>query len=579
MSEREAPAADRRALLKDALRAIEELRRKVDTLERARHEPIAIVGMACRFPGGADDPESYWRLLRDGVDAITEVPADRWGTEAYAALDPEAAARMPTQYGGFLRQIDRFDPHFFGIAPREALTLDPQHRLVLEVAWEALESAGIAPDRLRGSATGVFLGITGTDYASHLKAAGDASCLDVYSATGNTHNAAAGRVSYTLGLHGPSVALDTACSSSLTAIHLACQSLRLGECDLALAGGVQALVVPDPFVSFFKWGMIARDGRCKTFDAAADGFVRAEGCGLIALRRLSDALAGGDPILAVIRGSAVNQDGPSSGLTVPNGPAQEAVIRQALRAAGVEPREVAYVEAHGTGTSLGDPIELEALDAVMGEARGGRPLLVGSVKTNLGHLEAASGVAGLMKVVLSLVHEQLPPHLHFQTLSPRITLRKLPVVVPTALVPWPKGEARRFAGVSSFGFSGTNAHVVIEEAPARDDAAATVERPLHLLALSARSESALRSLAGRWAARLAAEPRLSLPDAAFTAHVGRSAFPWRAATVARSAEEARAALQAVASGGGEVARAERGAERTKVAFLFTGQGSQYAGMG
>src|SRR5438552_2148904 len=428
------PPADRRRLLQEALRAIEEMRRKVDTLERARVEPIAITGLACRFPGGADGPEAYWRLLHDGVDAISEVPADRWGKEIYARLDPEAAGRMPTQFGGFLDRIDQFDPHFFGIAPREAVTMDPQQRLVLEVCWEALENAGQAPDGLRGSATGVFVGITANDYVNQLK---PSDCLGVSSATGNAHNAAARRVSYPLGLQGPSMALDTACSSSLTAIHLACQGLRTGECNLALAGGVNIIASPDQFVSFFKWGMIAPDGRCKTFDSAANGFVRAEGCGMVVLKRLSDAVAEGDNILAVIRGTAVNQDGASSGLTVPNGLAQEAVIRQALRFGGIPPREVGYVEAHGTGTTLGDPIELEALDAVLGEGRPtDRPLVVGSVKTNLGHLESASGVAGLIKAVLALQHQEIPPHLHFHQLTSGVTLLKTTVVIPTAPMPW-----------------------------------------------------------------------------------------------------------------------------------------------
>ena len=323
--------------------------------------------------------------------------------------------------------------------------MDPQQRLVLEVAWEALERAGQAPDRLAGSATGVFLGITTGDYADLVKAAGP-EALDVYMATGNAHNAAAGRVSYVLGLNGPSMAVDTACSSSLVAVHLACQSLRTGESRLALAGGVNVILTPDPFVIFSRWGMMAPDGRCKTFDGRADGFVRSEGCGIVALKRLSEAQADGDEILAVIRGSAVNQDGASSGLTVPNGLAQQAVVRQALRVAGVEPDDVSYVEAHGTGTALGDPIELEALDAVFGTARPpDRPLVLGSVKTNLGHLESASGVAGLMKVVLALRHGVIPPHLHFTSLTPRVSLRGPTPVVPTSALPWParRGPAPR----------------------------------------------------------------------------------------------------------------------------------------
>jgi acyl transferase domain-containing protein len=448
------PPTDRKAILRDALRAVEEMQARLDAAERARSEPIAVIGLACRFPGGADTPEALWTLLRTGTDAVSEVPADRWDRSDYEALDPQTAAEMPPQRGGFLSGVDRFDPHFFGIAPREALTLDPQQRLVLEVAWEALERAGQAPDRLRGSLTGVFVGITAFDFAQYLKTAAPER-LDVYTATGTAHNSAAGRISYTLGLQGPAMAVDTACSSSLTAIHLACQSLRTGESSLALAGGTQIMLVPDPFVSFHKWGMIAPDGRCKTFDEAADGFVRAEGCGVVVLKRLSDAVRDGDTIHAVVRGSSINQDGASSGLTVPNGPAQEAVLRQALRAAGVAPAEVAYVEAHGTGTAIGDPIELEALDAVLNEGRQpSRPLVVGSLKTNLGHLEAASGVAGFMKLVLAIERGEIPPHLHFRQLSSKITLQRQPIVIPTSLVPWPGWSERRIGGVSSSASAG-----------------------------------------------------------------------------------------------------------------------------
>ena len=348
------PNADRRDLLKKALQALDEMQAKVRAIERSRTEPIAIVGMGCRFPGDADSPAAYWQLLRDGVNAVTDVPPGRWGRERYNALDPELAATLPSPGGGFLSDVEGFDPGFFGISPREAVSMDPQQRLVLEVSWEALEHAGIDPTGLTGSATGVFVGVTASDYWGHLRSA-DPTHLDVYIATGNSHNATAGRVSFTLGLQGPAMAVDTACSSSLAAVHLACQSLRLGESNLALAGGVNTMHSPDSFFAFFKWGMTAPDGRCKTFDDSADGFVRSEGCGMVVLKRLSDAVSDGDRILALIRGSAVNQDGASSGFTVPNGLAQEAVIRQALRVAGVEPAAVSYVEAHGTGTSLGDP--------------------------------------------------------------------------------------------------------------------------------------------------------------------------------------------------------------------------------
>src|SRR5262245_39002015 len=326
---------------------MEQLEARLAASEGSKREPIAIVGMGCRYPGGANDPASFWQRLRDGVDATSEVPGDRWDADAYHDADKNAAGKMITRRGGFLERCDLFDPGFFGISPREAGTLDPQQRLLLEVAWEALENAAIAPDRLHGSSTGVFIGITTGDYAK-IVGVGEAQQTDVYAATGNALNAAAGRLSFVLGLHGPCMAVDTACSSSLTAVHLACQSLRNGECNLALAGGVNVVLLPEASILFSKWGMLAPDGRCKTFDASADGFVRAEGCGVVALKRLSDARASGDQILALIRGSAVNQDGASSGLTVPNGPAQQMVIRAALGRAGVEPSDVDYVEAHGT---------------------------------------------------------------------------------------------------------------------------------------------------------------------------------------------------------------------------------------
>jgi acyl transferase domain-containing protein/acyl carrier protein/SAM-dependent methyltransferase len=573
----------RRALLQNALQAVEQLQGKLDAAEHARTEPIAIVGLGCRFPGGADSPEAYWSLLESGFDAVTAVPADRWSPDVYAEIDPETAAKMPPPRAGFLKRIDEFDAQFFGIAPREAIWMDPQHRFVLEVAWEALEHAGIAPEQLRGTRTGVFLGITAGDYALNAMEAAR-SRLGVHIVSGITPNAAAGRVAYLLGLHGPCMAIDTACSSSLTAIHLACQSLRNGESSVAIAGGVHALVRPEHFVTFFKWGMIAADGHCKTFDASADGFVRAEGCGILVLKRLSDAIADGDRVLAVIRGSSVNQDGASGGLTVPNGLAQEAVIQQALDSAGVRAADVDYVEAHGTGTSLGDPIELEALDAVMSAGRpADRPLAVGSVKTNMGHLEAASGVAGVIKVVLSLLHERIPPHLHFNTLTPKATMRRLQVVVPTAPLPWTAGNRRRVAGISGFGFSGTNVHVVIEEAPAsQSPAAATGERLLEVVTLSAKSDEALRELASRWVDGLSGTENASLVEIAHTAHVGRAHFSHRAAVVAASTRELRDQLtllrdENVVRSGAKGEALQR--QHAKIAFLYTGQGSQYAGMG
>jgi acyl transferase domain-containing protein/acyl carrier protein len=572
---------DRRELLVNAMRAVEEMRVRVAAAEGALSEPIAIVGIGCRLPGGVRGPDAFWRLLDDGVDAVVEIPEHRWSDAAYAALAPDLAGPGSRPRGGFLDRIDEFDAHFFGIAPREALTMDPQHRLVLETTWEALEHAGLAADRLRGSLTGVFIGMTAIDYAMHLQMA-DEKKLDVYLATGTAHNAAAGRVSYVLGLHGPSMAIDTACSSSLTAIHLACQSLRLRESHVAITGGVSTMIVPEWFVSMTRWGMLAPDGRCKAFDAGADGMVRAEGCGIIVLKRLAEAVADGDRILAVIRGSAVNQDGPSSGLTVPNGPAQETVIRQALRAARVAPAQIGYVEAHGTGTTLGDPIELEALDAVLSEGRSKTsPLVVGSVKTNVGHLEAAAGVTGLIKAALALERERIPRHLHFRSLNPAITLRHLDIVIPSEAVAWPRSETPRFAAVSSFGLSGTNAHVVLQEppiAPVRGPA-----REMHVLALSARSDEALRAHAGRWREHLALHVEdLDAGDVAHSANVGRAALSARAAVVGSSARELVSRLEAFAAGerAPDISTGVvRPQDRPRVVMLFTGQGSQYPGMG
>jgi acyl transferase domain-containing protein/acyl carrier protein len=560
---------DRRALLQQALTAVDEMRAKLEAQDRSRREPVAIVGMGCRFPGGVEDPDGLWRLVRDGVDAAVGPPPGR----------PDAAGG--SAHGGFLSTIDQFEPEFFGISPREAATLDPQQRLLLETAWEALERAGQAPDALSGAPVGVFIGITTSDYARVI-GLGDGASTDVYAATGNALNAAAGRLSFVLGLQGPCVAVDTACSSSLVALHLAVQSLRAGESEMALAGGVNVILRPDLATLFASWGMLAADGRCKTFDAAADGFVRSEGCGVLVLKRLSDAVRHSDPVLAVIRGTAVNQDGRSSGLTVPNGPAQQRVIRRALETAGVEPAAVHYVEAHGTGTPIGDPIEVEALAAVLGKDRpADDPLLLGSIKTNIGHTEAASGVAGVMKSVLALQHEEIPPHLHLQRLNPRVPWDRYPLRVPTARTPWPAGDRPRIAGVSAFGFSGTNAHVVLEEAPEpAAPAGSPLERPHHLLVLSARTEPALRQLAGRMAAYLAEAPERPLADVCFTAATGRAHLPHRLACAAATGEDAIARLRRVATGEARAAAAGlvRPGHPAKVAWMFTGQGSQYAGM-
>jgi acyl transferase domain-containing protein/acyl carrier protein len=567
--------------LKRAFLALEDAQSRLAAMERAAREPIAVIGLGCRVPGGGNDATSFWNLMRDGVDAIGPVPAERWDADALYDPDPETPGRIATRSGGFIGAVDRFDAGFFGIAPREAQGMDPQQRLLLEVSWEALEHAGQAPDRLEGSRTGVYVGMCSSDYAYMQLMSEDRTLLDAHFTSGIAHSIVSGRLSYLLGLQGPSLTLDTACSSSLVAVHLACQALRTGDCRMALAGGVNLILSPDLYIALSHSRMLAPDGRCKTFDAAADGFARGEGCGMVVLKRLSDAQADGDRVLAVIRGSAVNQDGPSSGLTAPNGPAQEAVIREALAHAGVTPGEVGYVEAHGTGTQLGDPLEVQALGAVFGSERE-QPLWLGSVKTNIGHLEAAAGITGLIKLVLSLQHRELPAHLHFKTPSPHIPWADCALRVPTALTPWEPIGGRRIAGVSSFGFSGTNAHVVLEEAPAVPVAAAAARPPrAHLMALSARDETALVELAARYAQALQGRLDDELADICFTANVGRAHFAQRATVLAHTVEELRTRLLALARGeavdGVKTARVAR-RDPPRVAFMFTGQGAQYAGM-
>ncbi|PTL78226.1 type I polyketide synthase [Vitiosangium sp. GDMCC 1.1324] len=543
-------------------------------------EPIAIVGMACRLPGGADTPEAFWKLLREGTDAISEIPADRWDVNAWYDADPEAPGKMYARAGGFLREVDRFEPQFFGISPREAESMDPQQRLVLEVAWEALERAGQDVTALRNSRTGVFVGITTADYARVILQ-GRPEDVDAWFASGTSLNVVAGRLSYTLGLQGPSMAVDTACSSSLTALHLACQSLRSGESTMALAAGVNLILSPEPMMAVSKARMLSPDGRCKTFDASANGFARAEGCGVLVLKRLSEAQAHGDDILAVIRGTAVNQDGPSSGLTVPNGLAQQAVIQQALERAGVSPAEVSYLEAHGTGTSLGDPIEAEAMWSVLKEGRkGGESLWMGSVKTNIGHLESAAGVAGIMKVVLAMRNKQLPAHLHLKKPNPHIDWKGMGVKVPVELTAWEPTQARRIAGVSSFGFSGTNAHVVLEEAPPTPVRTREADRPEHVLVLSARSAEALRAQVEHYA-RALEEGSAELGDVCFTAAVGRTHFEHRLAVVGGNTRQVREALSAVESGReveGVVSGRAAG-QALKVAFVFGDDAERSADMG
>lgn len=592
-------------LMKNALHEINTLRAKLAAVEARNNEPIAIIGMSCRFPGGAVTPAHFWDNLRNGQSATSEVPADRWDPAAYYTEDVTAPGKMHTRYGCFLAEIDQFEPAFFNIAPREAISMDPQQRLLLEVAWEALEAANIIPATLFDSATGVFLGICESDYRLLcLQKAAHKEKDDLYASTGTAMSVAAGRISYIFGLTGPCVPIDTACSSSLVAVHLACQSLRQRECNMALAGGANLTIDPQTTVIFSKAGMLAPDGHCKTFDAAADGYVRGEGCGMLVLKRLSDAMADGDPILAVVRGSMVNQDGHSSGLTAPRGPMQVAVMRQALERANVAPDAISYIEAHGTGTPLGDPIEMGALGEVFGQRT--TPLWVGSVKTNIGHLESAAGVAGLIKVILMLQHQQIPPNLHFHTPNPHIDWAHLPVQIPTTLIDWTRDRLpnqEQIAGVSSFGYSGTNAHVILAAAPrprstassanAIDGSAAPVrlrsvssqhgavagqgdERPQRLLTLSAQSAPALNALVQQYQ-RFLEDPALSdddLGNICYTAHIGRTHFAHRRSIVADSVAQMRMKLAADALISQPITAAP-----PAIAFLFTGQGSQYVGMG
>ncbi|MCI0398896.1 MAG: type I polyketide synthase, partial [Chloroflexi bacterium] len=566
-----------------AVLALKAAQAKRETPAAPTLEPIAVIGIGCRFPNEVDNPERFWQLLAEGVDAIREVPSDRWDIDAFYDADPDAPGKMTTRWGAFIDEVDRFDAEFFGIAPREVVSMDPQQRLLLEVAWEALEHAGRPPQQLVRSLTGVFVGITTNDYSLvGINQGPSVEQIGPYTGSGNASSVAAGRISYVLGLQGPSLAVDTACSSSLVTVHLACQSLRNRECHLALAGGVNLILSPEATIYFSKARMMAPDGRCKTFDAAADGYARGEGCGMLVLKRLSDALADGDNILALIRGTAVNHDGHSNGLTAPNGLAQEAVIGQALQNGGVQPQQVGYVETHGTGTSLGDPIEVEALGNILGRGRSpDNPLAIGSVKTNIGHLEGAAGVAGLIKVVLALQHEEIPPHLHLNKLNPYIAWNRLPVVVPTQRQPWRAGAQRRIAGVSSFGFSGTNAHVVVEEAPLRETAVLDADRPVHLFTLSARNEAALLEYAGRYARFLAEQPTASLADLCYSANSGRAHFAHRLAIAAGAPGELEEALAAFVAGsdGAALTGQTPAGQQPKVAFLFTGQGAQYAGMG
>ena len=551
--------------------------------KQPHNEPIAIVGVGCRFPG-AESIEAFWDLLIQGTNAIREVPAQRWDADHFYNPTPATKGKMNTRWGGFLDHIDTFDAPFFGISPREAACMDPQQRLLLEVAWEALEHGGLAPEQLAGTSTGVFVGISTNEYQRLQFSHPDS--IDAYAGTGTALSIAANRLSYLLNLNGPSMAIDTACSSSLVAVHLACQSLQRGECDTAIAGGSNVILRPETSIALAQAQMLSPSGQCKTFDTNADGYVRGEGCGVIVLKRLSDAHAAKDCVLAVIRGSAINQDGRSNGLSAPNGMAQRAVIQQALNTAQVAPTDISYVETHGTGTSLGDPIEVEALVHILQEQRdSNQPCVLGSVKTNIGHLEASAGIAGLIKTALALWHNIIPPHLHLENLNPYIQLDRKPFLINTQPQEWPRNGQPRYAGISSFGFGGTNAHVIVQDAPTAEDKTVapqkTKQRSSHVLTLSAKSETALTLLADSYAQHIATHSNDSLEDICYTSNVGRSHLSHRFATVASTPEQLREQLQSFASGKSSqhVQVQQTPSAPPAIIWLFSGQGSQYRQMG
>ncbi len=552
-------------------------------------ERIAIIGVGCRFPGGVNSTDSLWKFLTDGREGVCDVPVDRWNVERYYDPEPGVTGKSIVQRGGFIDGIDQFDPQFFGISPREAPYVDPQHRLLLETAWEAIEDAGLVLDFDRGTDLGVFVGISHNDYQGMQSNPFDHFGISPHTPTGSAHSIAANRISYCLNLRGPSVAMDTACSSALTALHMACEHIWTGRGDAALAGGVTVMITPGGFIGFSQAGMLSPEGRCAAFDASASGFVRGEGAGMVLLKRLSQAIADGDPIQGVILGTAINQDGHTNGISLPSPEAQTRLVRDACKDAGIAPEEIGFVEAHGTGTAVGDPIEAHALaDALC--ANRSAPLPIGSIKTNLGHLETAAGVAGLLKAMLVLQHGQIPPSLHFKTPSPHIDFEKLKLRVPTEMEPFPDGNGERMAGINSFGFGGANAHVILGEPPSSQPAKSSeipVARPWPLM-LSARSEKALQASAANlsaWVKQHAESNGSSplLPDLAYTLGARRNHHPHQLTLTAANWAELTEELDAFAKG--ESSQKIRSGFRARretaprIGFIMSGQGPQWWGMG
>ncbi len=566
--------------LKRALIAVEDMQQRLKKINAEKNEPIAVIGLSGKFPK-ADNIDEYWELLVNKKDGITVVPKERWDIDKFYDPTPSTPGKIITRFGGFINDFDKFDAQFFGISPREALKMDPQQRMLLQITWEALEDAGINIKNLSGTKTGVFVGISTNDYTmvQNEYSNNDYRIIDAYQGSGNASSIAANRLSYFLNLKGPSLSVDTACSSSLVSTHLACQSLRNKEADLAIAAGVGLILSPHASITFSQANMLAPSGRCKTFDADAEGYVRGEGVGVVILKRLSDALKNNDNILAIIKSSAVNQDGKTNGLTAPNSLSQAEVIKEALKKAKLKPEQIGYIETHGTGTILGDPIEVQALGMVMQNRTKENPCYLGAAKSNIGHLEAAAGIAGLIKTILVLKNKIIPPNLHFKKINPHIPIDELPFEIPTKPIKW-KGNEKRYAGVSSFGFGGTNAHIILEEADEVKYESNEIERPKNILCLSAYEDSSLIELSKKYIKFLNTKTDLSLHDICYTANSSRFSFTEKIAVPFETKEELLASLSDFVKGNENynVIKSDKNFEHEKIAFLFTGQGSQYVNM-